>query len=137
MENMLDKIICEIDIKTLNGSDLAYIGDAYFELFVRTYLLTKGITKPKELHKLCTKYVCAKSHAIVIKSILDKLSTEEIDIFHRGRNYNYKHTSKSSNKSEYLLSSGFEALIGYLFITNKSARLEEILSDAISIIENN
>lgn len=127
----------KIDSLMLNGSDLAYIGDAYYELYIRTYLISKGIHKPNELHSKCTKYVCAKSHALIASEIVSEFTPRELDVFHRGKNYNYKHTSKSANLPEYLLSSGFEAVIGYLFISQNEKRLNEILAMAISIIERN
>lgn len=132
---MLDEYINKINVKMLNGSDLAYIGDAYYEYYMRVYLLSRGITKPNELHKKCTQYVCAKSHAKVIEKIYEQLTETEKDIYHRGKNYNYKHNPKSANSDEYLASSGFEALIGYLVMLKQKARLEEILSKAIEIIE--
>lgn len=127
----------KIDALMLNGSDLAYIGDAYYELYIRTYLISKGIHRPNELHNKCTKYVCAKSHALVVGEISSKFTQTELDVFHRGKNYNYKHTSKAANMPEYLLSSGFEAVIGYLFLSQNEKRLDEILTMAISIIERN
>lgn len=132
---MLDDYINKINVKMLNGSDLAYIGDAYYEYYMRVYLLSQGITKPNELHKKCTQYVCAKSHSKVIEQIYDKLSESEKDIYHRGKNYEYKHLPKSANSAEYLASSGFEALIGYLVMLKQNTRVEEILENAIRIIE--
>ena len=135
MSRLINEVINKINVKSLNGSDLAYIGDAYYELYIRSYLLSKGIRKPNDLHNMCKNYVCAKTHAIIINNIMDKLTEEEIDAFHRGKNYNYKHTNKSANLTEYLLSSGFEALIGYLYINNKNDRLDEILGLSVKIIE--
>ena len=65
----------------------------------------------------------------------DKLTEEEMSIFKRGRNYNYKHSRKNLKLDEYLSSSGFEAVIGYLYLTNKKERLEEMLERSIKIIE--
>lgn len=132
---MIKKNIERIDGKMLNGSDLAYVGDAYYELFIRTYLLSLGVTKPQELHKKCTKYVSAASHAVIVKEITNVLTEEELNVFHRGRNYNYRHRSKSAKLGDYLLSSGFEALVGYLFLTDKQTRLDEILTLAVEIVE--
>lgn len=132
----INKNVNNINSDILNGSDLAYVGDAYYELFVRTYLLSKGITKPQILHKMCTKYVRAETHAKIIRNIMDTLTEDEINAYHRGRNYNYRHRSKGSKLADYLLSSGFEAVIGYLFLSGKKERLDEILDLSISIIES-
>lgn len=121
--------------KMLNGADLAYVGDAYYELRVRLYLLEKGITNPNKLHKEAVSYVSASAHSKIIDIIKDSLSEEEMGIFKRGRNYNYKHSRKNLKMDEYLASSGFEALVGYLYLLDRKDRLEEILKKAFEIIE--
>ena len=119
----------------LNGADLAYVGDAYYELQIRLHLLEKGITNPNKLHKEAVKYVSASAHSEIINIIKDELTEEEMLIFKRGRNYNYKHSRKNLKMDEYLASSGFEALIGYLFLMERKDRLTQILAKAIEIIE--
>ena len=131
----MEKILKNIDYKLLNGSDLAYIGDSYYELYIRSYLLSKGITKPNDLHKRAIKYVSSESHNKIVNKLFDELSSEEVEIYKKGRNYNYHHKSKSSKLSEYLASSGFEALIGYLYLSNNNERLNYILEKSIEIIE--
>lgn len=121
--------------KMLNGADLAYVGDAYYELRVRLYLLEKGITNPNKLHKETVSYVSASAHSKIMDIIKDSLSEEEMSIFKRGRNYNYKHSRKNLKMDEYLASSGFEALVGYLYLLDRKDRLEEILKKAFEIIE--
>lgn len=121
--------------KMLNGADLAYVGDAYYELRVRLYLLEKGITNPNKLHKEAVSYVSASAHSKIMDIIKDSLSEEEMSIFKRGRNYNYKHSRKNLKMDEYLASSGFEALVGYLYLLDRKDRLEEILKKAFEIIE--
>lgn len=121
--------------KMLNGADLAYVGDAYYELRVRLYLLEKGITNPNKLHKEAVSYVSASAHSKIMDIIKDSLSEEEMGIFKRGRNYNYKHSRKNLKMDEYLASSGFEALVGYLYLLDRKDRLEEILKKAFEIIE--
>lgn len=132
---MLEEYIKKIDENSLNGSDLAYIGDAYYELYVRSYLLSLGYTKPEELHKLCINYVSAKSHAKIYEAIGESLTEKEKNIFNRGKNYNYKHHSRSTNVRDYLTSSGFEAVIGYLYVSGQNDRLNEILGLSLKIIE--
>ena len=118
----------------LNGADLAYIGDAYYELQIRLFLLNKGITNPNKLHKEAVKYVSASAHSKVMNVLKEELSEEELRIFCRGRNYNYKHSRKNLKLDEYLASSGYEAVIGYLYLTNNMERLEEIIKRSIEII---
>ena len=119
----------------LNGANLAYIGDAYYELYIRMYLLSLGITKPNELHKKTLQYVSSIAHAKIIDTMLETFTEEEIDVYHRGRNYNYRHKPKSANINEYVKSSGFEAVIGYLYLTNQKERLEDLIKKAVTIIE--
>ena len=131
----MEKFKIKIDSRMINGSDLAYVGDAYYELYIRMYLLSLGITKPNELHKKTQKFVSSISHAKIVNELLDTFTEEEVDVYHRGRNYNYRHKPKNANINEYLKSSGFEAVIGYLYLTDKTERLEEIIKKAIAVIE--
>lgn len=118
------------DINLLTGADLAFIGDAYYELQIRNHVLDKGITKLWELHNKCVEYVSRDSQYLIIKTIENELTNEEQNIFKRGRNYNYK------NKSvEYVYASGFEAIIGFLYLKQDYERLEYIIRKAIKIIE--
>ena len=120
-----------IDYKMLNGGDLAFIGDAYLELRIREYVLNKGITSLHLLHDECVKYVSRDSQYKIITALKDELSEEELDIFKRGRNYNYK------NKTlEYINASGYEALIAYLYLSKNTKRLDYIINKSIEIIEN-
>jgi len=121
----------------LNGADLAFIGDAYYELEIRKYLLEKGITNPNKLHKQTTNYVSSSAHSKIIKYIRDQFTEEEENIFKRGRNYNYKHSRKNLKMDEYLASSGFEAVIGYLYLKGENERLSQIMGLSISVIEDN
>ena len=132
----MEKVTEKIDYKLLNGSDLAYIGDAYYELYVRLYLLNKGITKPNDLHKKAINYVSSLSHNKIIEVLFDELTIEEQEIYKKGRNYNYHHKSKSSKLSEYLASSGYEALIGWLYLSKNQERLDYLLDKSIKIIED-
>lgn len=114
----------------LTGADLAFIGDAYYELYIREYILNKGITKLHKLHTESIKYVSSDAQYKIITELMGELTNEEIDIFKRGRNYNYK-----TKTDAYINASGFEALLGYLYLTRNSKRLNEIVGKAIYIIE--
>lgn len=118
----------------LNGANLAYIGDACFELSIREYLLAQGITDQNELHHRAVRYVSAKSHNSITARVLELLSEEEKAIFRRGRNYKYR-SHKNANRNEYLNSSGFEAVIGYLHLMEHRDRLRFLIDKAIAFIE--
>lgn len=119
----------------LNGANLAFVGDAYYELYIRKYLLSKGITNQKQLHQQCIKYVSARGHHLIVKEILQFLTPEEVRIYKRGRNSKYNSRRTNLKRSDHLESSGFEAVIGYLYLKERTARLEEIINKAIHIIE--
>lgn len=106
---------------------LAYIGDCVYELYVRSYLLGKGNQKVNNLHKAATQYVKAKAQAEFYRKIKDVLSDEEAAVFHRGRNTK-SHPTKNADVIEYKIATGVEALIGSLYIDNKTARISELMS---------
>jgi ribonuclease-3 family protein len=124
-------------VELLKGSNLAYIGDAYYELCIRKYLVSKEITNPKKLHKLATNYVSATGHNKIIEVLLDKLTEEELNVFKRGRNSKVHSARKNVKQDEYIASSGFESLIGYLYLMGKEERLAEIIDLSIKVIEGN
>ncbi len=106
----------------------AYIGDAVYELYVRNKLIDETNLKPHKLHIEAIKYVKAKSQAEKLNEIYDKLTDEEKDIVRRGRNTQNHHLPKNSNVQEYMYSTAFEALIGYLYLTKQHERLKNILN---------
>lgn len=124
-----------MDAKQANGLTLAYIGDAVFELYIRSYILDGGLTKVNELHKKAIEYTSAQAQANAIYYLLDNnlLSEEEITIYKRGRNSHVKTARKSTDLQTYLDATGFEALIGYLYLEKNEERLAEILSNVTNI----
>lgn len=120
----------------LNGSNLSYIGDAYYELEVRKYLLSKNITKTKELRKESIKYVSASAHAYIFKELQNCLTEEELQVYLRGRNGASSSYRKNVDRGEYLISSGFEAVIGYTYLKEDFERLNFLVNRSLEIVEN-
>ena len=119
-----------------SGLTLAYIGDAVYELKVREYLLSSGITKVNNLHQeAITKYTSAQAQSKIINYLMYKLSEEEIEYFKRGRNTGGTHHPKNSSLKEYRLATGFESLIGALYLEKNYERLDEIIN--LSIVFSN
>ncbi|WP_303049450.1 Mini-ribonuclease 3 [Bacillus sp. Marseille-Q1617] len=120
----------QIDAKQINALALAYMGDAVYETYVRQLLLTKGKIKPNQLHRAATNYVSAKAQAASLKKLFDEdlLSEEEINIVKRGRNAKSGSVPKNTDVQTYNHSTAFEALIGYLFLLNRTERLEELIT---------
>ena len=125
------------DAKLLNGLALAYIGDAIYELEIRRYLLETGETKPQHLHRLATEYVSARGQAKIIKYFQEEniLTEEELDYFKRGRNSKINSKAKNTDIHRYLQSTGFEALMGYLYLTGQEERLDELIMKSIRHID--
>ena len=121
----------------LNGANLSYIGDAYYELVTRKYCLDKGKTIQQELHKMSVKYVSAKAHAEIIERMKEEsfLTEEEVSIYKRGRNHTLNANRKNLKLGEYSASSGFEAVVGYLYLKGDFSRLDEIIRFSIETIE--
>ena len=119
----------------LSGANLAYIGDAYYELQIRKYLLECKITKRKEHKNISVKYVSAHAHHIICEKIKDQFTEHETEIFKRGRNGAHHNYRKNLNYAEYNDSTGFEAIIGYLFLKQDFERLNEIICLSIKAIE--
>ena len=127
-----------VDEKQLYSLALAYMGDAVFEIYVRRHLIQSGKVRPNDLHREATHYVSAKAQSKMIHEFLDseELSAEEVAVVKRGRNAKSGTVPKNTDVQTYRYSTAFEALIGYLFLSGKEERLEEIISAAFHIVEN-
>lgn len=119
-----------MDIREVNVLVLAYLGDAIYEIYVRRYLIDRGIANVNDLQNESLKYVSAKGQASFLKEMLDSdfLTNDEIDIVKRARNYKTTSHPKSCDIVTYKYATGLEALIGYLELTNKKERIDKIMS---------
>lgn len=126
-----------VDYRQLNGIALAYLGDAVYEVFIREHLLAKGMAKPNRLQHVATNYVSAKAQAALIEKMQeeDLLDEEEWSYFKRGRNANSYTHAKNTSVLTYRMSTGFEALMGYLKLAGKDERLTEIVKWCIMHVE--
>lgn len=107
---------------------LAYIGDAVYELYVRTGLIEAGLTKVNDLHRRAIKLVRAGFQAQFLQEIEGVLNEEELAIMRRGRNAKSGHVPKNADMIDYRYSTGFESLIGYLYLKGEQERLAELLA---------
>ncbi len=127
VQDLCEKLgLKERDPRTLPGLTLAYIGDCVFEIVVRSTLVESGLNHVSELNKIATKIVSAKAQSAFAKSIEDTLEEDERDVYRRGKNANSTTIPKSATRVEYHTATGFEALIGYLFLAGKKERIFEI-----------
>lgn len=127
----------EQDINQMSPLTWAYVGDCIFELYIRTMLVDTTNLKPHELHVKAIKFVKARAQAEMLKNIYEDLSDDEKDIVRRGRNAENHHLPKNANIQEYMYSTAFEALLGYLYLCKKTARVKELIEIAINTIKDN
>ncbi len=106
---------------------LAYMGDTVFELYINSMLVCKGNTSVNNLHRRSVGYVSAKSQASSIHKIMNKLTEEAKEVVRRGRNAKSATVPKNTDISEYRYATGFESLIGYLYLEGRFERLTEII----------
>ena len=127
----------KIDEKMLNSLALAYMGDGVYETYIRYHLLQKGAVKPHLLHKGATQFVSAKAQNRIIHSFFDSncLSEEELAVARRGRNAKSGSVPKNTDVQIYRYSTAFEALIGYLYLSGRNERMEELIKKSIEFIE--
>lgn len=128
----------DVNPDTLNGQTLAYLGDAVYEIYIRRHLILGGIVKPQVLQREATHYVSAKAQAALITKLQDDglLSEEEIIAFKRGRNAKSHTKAKNTSLKTYQLSTGFEAMIGYLDLQKKHERVDELALWCIKAVED-
>jgi ribonuclease III family protein len=117
------------------GLALAFIGDAVWEILVRQHLLMQGEMKPDRLHKFSTRYVRAKSQSDVLHFLLDSLTEEELNVVKRGRNAKSGSSPKNAEMIDYRHATGYESLLGYLYMCKRYDRIHELAVRAISWLE--
>lgn len=116
----------EKQINQMSPLTWAYVGDAVYELYVRSYLIDTTNLKPNNLHKESIKYVKARAQAEILSNLQEILTEEERDIVRRARNTQNHHLPKNANVQEYMYATALEGLIGYLYLTKQTERLDEL-----------
>jgi ribonuclease-3 family protein len=122
-----DNIMKDIEALSLPPLVLAYIGDSVFDLYVKTHLVLNGIANNGKLHKVASEYVRASAQSNFVKKVENVLNDDEKDIIRRGRNTYSPTVPKNAELMDYKYATGFEALIGYLYLTGNNNRIFEIL----------
>lgn len=124
----------EKEARLLNPLQLALIGDGVYELFIRNTILSNNLElSAHKIHVKAIGYVKARSQSIIMHEIEDKLTENESYIFKRGRNAKSATVPKNADVRDYRMATGFEALIGYLYLIGDTERLKFIFNTAISI----
>lgn len=127
----MDEYIKNIDLQTVSMQTLAFIGDAVYNVYIRCYLASHNNVKTGMLHKESIKYVSAKGQSHTIDDILEMLTEEEKSVYKRGRNTNINTVSKNIDVVNYKRATGFETLIGYLYVKGEKDRLDELVKICI------
>lgn len=117
----------DVDISTYSGLSLAYIGDGVFDLIIRSYVMSKGNMPVQKMHQRTSNIVKAVSQAQMIDAIMGELSEEELAIYKRGRNSKPHTMAKNASSVEYQKATGFEALVGFLYLSGQYERLMKLV----------
>lgn len=121
----------EQDIRTYSPLTLAYIGDAVYDLIIRTVVVERANRPANALHHLTVKYVSATAQAKIVEQIMEKLTEDELSVYRRGKNSKPHTTSKNASVAEYMMATGFEAVLGYLYLTDNTERILELVREGI------
>lgn len=120
--------LTEASVYQLSPLALAYVGDAVWEVAVRSALVRAGETRPRRLHQAALDYVRAAGQADRLAKVLERLTERERDVVRRGRNAKPRSVPKSAQTADYRMSTGFEALFGYLYLSGQEKRMAVIAS---------
>lgn len=123
--------IAHVDIRTYSPLTLAYIGDGIFDVVIRSIVVGRGNTPVNQLHHKTSHIVKAHSQAMMAEVLLDEMTDTEKDIYRRGRNAKSHTMAKNATVMDYRSATGFEALMGYLYLTDEMDRILELISIAL------
>ncbi len=126
----------DIKVDTLSPLTLAFTGDAVFSLFIREMLVCQANRPVGELHKLSVQSVKASAQATAMREIMPLLTEKETDVFKRGRNAHTSHTPKNQSGCDYHYATGFETLMGYLYLKGEEERIKFLLNEVIKVFED-
>ncbi len=126
----------EQDIRTYSPLALAYIGDGIYELVVRTVIVEKANRRNGDLHRMSVRYVRAENQAKMAETLKPFFTEEEGDVFRRGRNASPHSVAKNARRSDYHKATGFEALMGYLYLTGRTERMLELIRRGMEALED-
>ena len=138
-EHYIQKIpgMSEIDAKECSPLVLAYIGDCVFDLIIKTMAAGRGNRPVHKLHEETSRYVQASAQSFMMRSMQEHLTEEEHAIYRRGRNSRTVSPAKNQSITDYRRATGFEALMGYLYLRREYERLTELVALGLESMENN
>ena len=137
LEDSLDSVfgLSSKDWKLYSPLTLAYLGDAVYEMVIRTICVKRTNMQTQKLHRKVTGYVSAKAQAKMMDALLKELTEEEESIYRRGRNSKPYTKAKNASMEEYLKATGFEALVGYLYLQKEYERMNALIAHGIEALQ--
>ena len=137
LEDSLDSVfgLSSKDWKLYSPLTLAYLGDAVYEMVIRTICVKRTNMHTQKLHRKVTGYVSAKSQAKMMDALIGELTEEEESIYRRGRNSKPYTKAKNASMEEYLKATGFEALVGYLYLQKEYERMNALIAHGIEALQ--
>lgn len=127
----------EVEAETYSPLALAYIGDCIFDLVIKNLVLNRGNKQVKKLHKETSQIVQASSQSKMMRVLQDELTEEEHQIYKRGRNSKTISSAKNQSVTDYRRATGFEALMGYLYLQRRYERMLELIKMGLDSLDNN
>ncbi|MDY4976205.1 MAG: ribonuclease III domain-containing protein [Clostridia bacterium] len=115
---------------------LAYLGDAVYELYIRSHLVSQGNYPVNRLHKAAISYVKAEAQSAALSALEPELTEEELRIYKRGRNAKPGTVAKHADVKDYHRATGFEALVGYLYLDGQTERLGQVLAATVRALDH-
>lgn len=132
LEQIRSSFSCKgVDIRTYSPLTMAYIGDAIYDLIIRTVVVERGNRSANDLHRKTIQYVKAGAQAEMIEALAEVLTEEEANIYRWGRNAKFYTKAKNATVQEYKRATGMEALMGYLYLTGRTERLLELVKEGL------
>ncbi|MDO5589881.1 MAG: ribonuclease III domain-containing protein [Lachnospiraceae bacterium] len=125
----------KVDIREYSPLTLAYIGDCIYDLIIKTLVVNKGNKPVQKLHKETSTYVQAKAQSKMMRMLQEELTEEEHSIYKRGRNAKSVSPAKNQSVTDYRRATGFEAVMGYLYLQNDYARMMELVKMGLESLE--
>lgn len=137
LEDSLDSVfgLSSKDWKLYSPLTLAYLGDAVYEMVIRTICVKRTNMQTQKLHRKVTGYVSAKAQAKMMDALVGELTEEEESIYRRGRNSKPYTKAKNASMEEYLKATGFEALVGYLYLQKEYERMNALIAHGIEALQ--
>ena len=123
------------DIRPYSPLTLAYIGDGVYDLIIRTMVVEQANRPANQLHRFTTKYVSANAQSKIVQMLRDSFTEEEESIFRRGKNAKPHTMAKNATPAEYMRATGFEAVLGYLYLTGRMERVLELVKLSVALLE--